>query len=201
MSKILPLWIQQQFYSSSIWTSSALQTGSRRWVWRVSISTRRNSPSSESRLLLPSKATEPVSGHRTHRSFWPTFCIMQAHCVLSLLQQSRSLFWFLCTLNPVRPSRRSINSTTSLRKSARNGTTRWGKGIWQEGHYVHEVKSAVNSAEQNHPTPGGLDLHPTSPVPPDTTHFGLLFSFDWEISRHCSVFNLQASSYLCSVRL
>lgn len=43
---------------------------------------------------------------------------------LSTRQRSGSLSWSLSTVSPARPSRRSTSFTTSLWKSARNGTTR-----------------------------------------------------------------------------
>lgn len=63
-------WIHQLFSSSAAYKSGKYDfsffffpTGRRQWMWRVSISTRRNSPFSGSRLLFSSTARKLVSGH------------------------------------------------------------------------------------------------------------------------------------------
>lgn len=111
--------------------------GWRWWMWLVSISTRRQILLSGSHLLFSLKAIKQVrSQDKTSltRSLITSgrqhpledFLLICLFLLLPAMQPLKSLSWWLCTLSLGRPSRSSIDSTTSLRKSLKNGRTWWG---------------------------------------------------------------------------
>lgn len=112
--------------------------GWRWWMWLVSISTRRQILLSGSHLLFSLKAIKQVrsqdktslthSYHQDVNIYWERldFLLICLFLLLPAMQLLKSLPWWLCTLSLGRPSRSSIDSTTSLRKSLKNGRTWWG---------------------------------------------------------------------------